>query len=143
MKLCSKCGLEKDEEEGFHKNAYQKYGYANWCKSCTSDYGKQWKINNPDKEEARRAASRRQREECKQKVLDHYGPKCSCCGESNPLFLTVEHLNGGGRKHRRSMGTQTINVWLVNNGLPEGFTILCYNCNCGKRVNGGVCPHQQ
>jgi hypothetical protein len=21
--------------------------------------------------------------------------------------------------------------------------VLCYNCNCGRARNGGVCPHQQ
>ncbi len=25
---------------------------------------------------------------------------------------------------------------------PEGFQVLCWNCNLGKYYNGGVCPHR-
>lgn len=24
---------------------------------------------------------------------------------------------------------------------PEGYQVLCYNCNCGKSINNGICPH--
>ena len=27
--------------------------------------------------------------------------------------------------------------------FPEGFQILCFNCNAGKHRNGGRCPHEQ
>ncbi len=30
------------------------------------------------------------------KVLSHYGGKCSCCGESTPEFLAIDHTEGGG-----------------------------------------------
>ena len=31
--------------------------------------------------------------------------------------------------------------WLRRNSYPEGFQVLCHNCNLGKKINGGVCPH--
>jgi hypothetical protein len=77
------------------------------------------------------------------KVIDHYSNgtmKCVCCGENHIRFLTVDHINGGGRKHRESM-TCRFNAWLKKNGFPSGYQILCYNCNCGKQRNKGVCPH--
>ena len=32
--------------------------------------------------------------------------------------------------------------WLKRNNFPEGFQVLCFNCNCGKEINKGVCPHK-
>ena len=34
-----------------------------------------------------------------------------------------------------------IYIWLKNNNFPEGFQVLCFNCNCGKARNKGICPH--
>jgi len=25
---------------------------------------------------------------------------------------------------------------------PAGFQVLCFNCNIGKQLNDGTCPHQ-
>ena len=141
-RVCRDCGAEKDLDEFVKARGY-KDGRRSFCKTCWAAASMEYKQATPGSFERQAAASKRQRDECKEKVLDRYGRACSCCGEACTLFLTVEHLDGGGRKHRRTMGTQTIYVWLVNNGFPEGFTILCYNCNCVKRVNGGVCPHQE
>ena len=34
------------------------------------------------------------------RVLDHYGRACSCCGETEPAFLTIDHVNNDGAEHR-------------------------------------------
>lgn len=76
-------------------------------------------------------------------VLDAYGGRhCACCGEKNILFLTVDHINGGGAKHRKSIGNGHIYRWLKRQGYPIGYQILCFNCNCGRARNGGICPHK-
>jgi hypothetical protein len=31
----------------------------------------------------------------------------------------------------------------VRNGFPPGYQVLCMNCNHGKRMNNGVCPHKE
>jgi hypothetical protein len=79
----------------------------------------------------------------KQAVMDHYGNKCACCGEGNIKFLTVDHIDGGGNLHRKtiSSGAGAMCRYLVKNNFPDGFQMLCWNCNCGKAMNGGVCPH--
>lgn len=74
-------------------------------------------------------------------IFEHYGKKCECCGEDNPKFLTIDHINGGGTKHRKKIGNK-INRWLVKNNFPKGFQVLCFNCNWGKHINGGICPHK-
>ena len=83
--------------------------------------------------------------EIKTKVMNHYGGKCACCGEDNLIFLSIDHINGGGDKHRRELGSGggRLYRWIVSNNYPNDFQVLCFNCNQGRAVNGGVCPHQQ
>lgn len=69
-------------------------------------------------------------------VLIRYGgnpPKCECCHENIPEFLTIDHIDGGGRRHRRELGTSTIYSWLRRRGFPLGFRVLCMNCNWAMR----------
>jgi hypothetical protein len=62
------------------------------------------------------------------------------------MFLTVDHMNDDGAEHGRRLGSshrRNIYRWLVINGFPEGFQILCWNCNSGRQRNGGICPHRE
>lgn len=79
----------------------------------------------------------------KLEALNHYGGvKCSCCGEGIIQFLSIDHINGGGNAHRRENKIRSIYRWLKRNGYPAGFQVLCHNCNHGKFLNGGICPHE-
>lgn len=79
----------------------------------------------------------------RQLVLAHYGGCCSCCGESEPDFLQIDHIDGEGGLHRRiEASARNICAWLVRFGYPLGFQILCANCNLARRW-GRVCPHQR
>jgi hypothetical protein len=60
----------------------------------------------------------------------------------------LDHVNGGGNAHRRSLsrngsmvGSSTFYRWVVTNGFPDSFQLLCHNCNFAKGV-GTRCPHQ-
>jgi hypothetical protein len=82
----------------------------------------------------------------KSEVIDAYGGKCGCCGEAERAFLTIDHSNDDGASHRKLIGGggDKMYRWLKKHGFPqEGFALMCFNCNLGRRVNGGVCPHQQ
>lgn len=88
---------------------------------------------------------------------DHYGRWCACCGEDNPLFLSIDHVNGRteadfhpitefrhsttGNKRPRT-GVHAAKQ-ARREGYPDTYQVLCFNCNCGKNRNGGVCPHRQ
>lgn len=78
-------------------------------------------------------------------VINAYGgPKCKCCGEINPLMLTIDHIDGCGKIGRESHGTgAAFYRWLKRNNFPDGFQVLCANCNHGRAKNGGICPHHQ
>ncbi len=75
-------------------------------------------------------------------ALQHYGMKCACCGESRYEFLTIDHINGGGRKHNAEIGQGHLYRWLKKNNYPEGFRVLCHNCNQSLGLYG-YCPHQK
>jgi hypothetical protein len=76
-------------------------------------------------------------------VLSHYSGgeiKCACCGETNLEFLTIDHINGGGSKFRKSKPGTSIYYWLKKSGFPEGHRVLCQNCNAALG-HYGYCPH--
>lgn len=66
---------------------------------------------------------------------------CNCCGEKQIQFLSVDHIDNDGYKHRKIIGPGRLNWWLLRNYLPDGFQILCFNCNTAKGFYG-KCPHQ-
>jgi hypothetical protein len=76
-----------------------------------------------------------------------YGESCTCCGESEPVFLTIDHVNDDGSEHRQEVGFDIYRFLYAEfrrtGKWPEGFTTLCYNCNAGRWRNGGECPHQR
>jgi hypothetical protein len=77
------------------------------------------------------------------RVMEHYSggePKCECCGEDRLEFLCIDHVNGNGKQHRRELGHKRIVDWLEMNGFPEGFRVLCHNCNLSHGFYG-YCPH--
>jgi len=70
-------------------------------------------------------------------IINHYSNgtmKCNKCGESIQEFLEVDHINGGGRKHKKSENITNMYTYLKTNKFPEGYQILCANCNIEKVV---------
>jgi hypothetical protein len=70
-----------------------------------------------------------------------YGWKCACCGEDRYEFLSIDHVNGGGTRARKTQGGGSrLYRWLADHNYPEGFQVLCHNCNMSKGCYG-YCPH--
>ena len=121
-----------------------KYYYANLekCRERSREYSRKNRIKS-------RAASKTWREGLKLKVINHYSSgklKCACCGEKEYMFLTVDHINNDGSKQRKmySGGGHHNYRFIMKNGYPLGYQILCYNCNCGRaRMKDKICPHQK
>lgn len=84
--------------------------------------------------------ARRVRWEC----FKHYckgQPACQCCGITDYEFLTIDHINGGGIEHRKVVPADKLPKWLKANGWPDGYRILCFNCNNCYGLYG-FCVHQ-
>ena len=75
-------------------------------------------------------------------AITAYGGECNCCGEKTPAFLTIDHINGGGAEHRRSLRGLPIGNFLKKNNYPSGYRVLCWNCNAADGIRGG-CPHKK
>ena len=94
------------------------------------------------------AQQKRLRDKYRAKIITHYGGRCVCCGESEPKFLSIDHINGDGRKHRELIGAGkqgkaygTFYRWIIAHNFPLTLQLLCYNCNLSKGFYG-KCPHQ-
>lgn len=133
---------------------------AFWCVACERIQSHEYYVKNREqsKEKARqhsityrtgrRIAERKKRWRVKISVLKAYSkdqskPSCVCCGESQILFLTLDHINNDGAEHRKLLGKSTAKLFglLKRGGYPPGFQTLCWNCNLGKSFNEGQCPH--
>lgn len=125
MKTCSKCGEEKPLSQ-FDKNKALRDGHTAWCSRCLRAYrrGQSWKL--------------------KLEIIDAYGGECVCCGETDPKFLTIDHVDGDGRQHRSELGQGTSKLYpqIKREGFPSRFRLLCWNCNSAMGLYG-ECPHRQ
>lgn len=84
--------------------------------------------------------------ELRMTVLQHYSPgrvRCVCCHEDQIEMLTLDHMHQDGAEHRKELSGKNIYKWIVDNYFPEGFQVLCYNCNIGRYKTGGECPHSK
>lgn len=64
-------------------------------------------------------------------VLRYYGNgqlACSQCSEKRIECLSIDHINGNGSAHRKTLGGDNIFRWLKRNSYPLGFRTLCMNC---------------
>ncbi len=133
------CGMSGCHEKcEINKNTYKPYYYCEEHKKARK--------NKPSRShEVRTRENARTLEryyEFKDQFFEMYGQVCSCCGESYKVFLTLDHVQGGGNYHRRDRGT--VGVWkdAIKKYQPEVFQVLCFNCNNAKVIMG-ECPHKK
>ncbi len=83
----------------------------------------------------------------KRMVYDYYGAICACCGVTEQRFLSVDHVFNDGYKDKNKSGKKLtgLNLYkkILKESCPKRYQILCMNCNHGKRMNNGVCPHKE
>lgn len=145
-KTCVFCSIKRSSRDGVP--LYTRRKESGLCVKCgKAPPNKNKTMCEPCSEKNRAKAARFAREKrvpAVKTVYEHYGNTCVCCGASEPLFLTIDHINSDGAEHRRNfVGSARLPMWLVENDFPEGFQILCFNCNCGRQRNGGLCPHKE
>lgn len=149
--VCKYCGIGKPLTKEFFRKLSGcggKYFLKSACRKCLSQKEKDRRKNNPDAYEKRKAAARRSNRKLKEEVINHYGGQCECCGETDSRFLTIDHITGSGRKDREKIkkgmksGGSYFYRWVRDSGYPDNLRVMCFNCNCGRMVNGGICPHK-
>lgn len=160
-KSCKRCLAEKPLGDYYPMPHVKKDGRDYYCKECRkflarekhaasrdrhNEYSRNYYRQHAERERQKQV---RHRQKLRDAALLVYGgpePKCACCGESILMFLTIDHVHNDGAEHRKRLGQDSGNMtflrWLRDNSYPEGFQLLCFNCNIGKHHNGGTCPHE-
>ncbi len=168
IKVCRVCNQSKNMcEFPFSK---PKGKYENRCKECRNEKqrrfrqtpkSKEWRKNyqqtekykeqskecaqRPHHKKQARENQRKRRKIIKIQVISHYSKeqmKCCRCGFDDMRALSIDHIEGGGVKHRKSLnfiGGCAFYRWLVKNNLPTGYQVLCMNCQFIKRVENQEC----
>ena len=131
MGFCSRCHQKKPKDRW------------KWCEACRKRQrlaAQQWRLVHPEES---KVYQREWYRAVRAEVLAHCGKGCACCGEQTFEFLTIDHIDGGGRDHRDEVGKRGTEFlrWLRKNGYPKGYQVLCYNCNMARGY-WKVCPHQ-
>lgn len=150
-RVCKVCTVRKPIEQ-FH--VYGKKGMRRYrCDKCRNagyraDYRRR-KAEDPNwyprTLKQKQANEKRYLKRMRDAAIEAYGGyQCACCGETEPRFMTLDHVNNDGKKQRKIHGTgMSMYQWLKKNNYPKGLQVLCMNCNFGKALNGGICPHQE
>ncbi len=140
MKTCPRCKLTKPFS-AFYADKHRKGGFRIYCIPCTIEMHRNDRENNPDKFNS---YTKKCRDKTKANVMTHYGNGvclCLMCGENRLDCLTIDHINGGGTKHLKSLGLYgaTFYRWLISNNYPIGYQTLCANCQLIKKMANGEC----
>ena len=132
---CRKCGAGETPQLTVYDNGY--------CRNCWRTYQQTYRAKNPDKvDKANRETQRAYNKRIRDEVLEAYGKKCICCGETHTEFLEIDHLNGDGALERKELsGGAALFRMIKSLGFPKDrYQILCGNCN-GSFGHYGYCPH--
>lgn len=147
-KRCSRCkvlkplgafSVRKDRASGYSQ------GRQGTCKPCVVELTRLRRQRDPS---IVTRMNKRAHERIRRAVFVAYGgphPRCACCGEDRDVFLTLDHVDGDGHEHRRSLsasgrGGSAVYYDLKARGFPQGIQVLCHNCNWAK--HRGICPHE-
>ena len=152
--LCVKCNRAytrhgwTDTEKGTicqtcYRSNYSKLKRKGNCSICKITEHTKWAL---DKEHGRicgTCSSAIRVKKIKKETLSEYSNgkiKCAICGyNKNINALQLDHIKGGGNVSRKKMGTApSQGGWgyyqkLKKAGYPEGYQVLCANCNVIKK----------
>lgn len=137
--------LVKDYKYNKHKVARNKARLRGDCVNC-------FKVNDRSPlticsrcQEKRSAWDRARLVDLKTQCFEAYGGRiCACpwCFVSELDFLGLDHVFNDGNVcpyKGRELYRQ-----LKKLGFPDKdrYRVLCHNCNLGRHINGGTCPHE-
>ena len=141
---CGECGKAADKRgraKGLCHRCYHRVARKRWdaehraqTRAKTAAWHQAHRVERNDRTTARRRAVRA-------KVVRELGGKCQCCGETTPVFLTIDHVQNDGAKDRQTARHLLYKRILTEGCPPDRYQILCWNCNSAKALGG--CPHQR
>ena len=110
----------------YHRRYYEEHKDEQRARSLA------WYHQNTERAKARLRANHAA---VRQQILDHYGAVCKMCGETDPVVLAIDHVEGRGTAHRRGVGSPSrVYRNIIKEGFPSDYQILCHNCNWRKKI---------
>jgi len=103
--------------------------------SLNKNWNKEWYAKHAELSRKRCREANRER---RRKILLHYSNNtltCKLCNFSDVRALCLDHINNNGAEERRRSKKPTGNSfysYLIKQGFPEGYQVLCANCNMIK-----------
>ena len=126
-----------------HREMERRYGdpLGNICKYCGGFFYVQGRKHKERLKILPRCCWKCFKIEIRKLVFKKYGNKCNCCGEKEIRFLQLDHIKGGGKQHRNL--TDIYSIYEEALTKTKKYQVLCGNCNFGRELNGGICPHKE
>ena len=124
--LCQKCYRKKYKKENLERSReLQRNYYHRNPKKFLDRIKARWAIR-------------------KEEAIIQMGGKCACCGETERMFLCLDHIKGGGRRdHQKPGGSHGVWKRAIKEGLPKDrYRLLCWNCNAALGLYGH-CIHSK
>ncbi len=148
---CKKCGESKDLAD--FPVADKKRGYWRYeCKVCFKKRHAGYYSEKTEEYKARANGcyerwGKKAYADLRSEILDILGRSCRCCGETEIMFLAIDHVDNDGNVERQAHGQGYRGLKRIKSEIDAGngdrFQTLCFNCNQGKKLNGGICPHKE
>lgn len=134
--MCGVCGIKPLLTSSYCVECLEKKRQHRLNTGRATD--KAWKVANPDRVRAHRLT---RKQKIRAAVLEAYGGRCSCCGEDEPLLMTVDHVYGWQAVPESPRHGGRLWEWVYLQNFPASFGLLCFGCNWAKG-RYGLCPHQ-
>lgn len=130
MKVCTKCGLLKDESE-FCKNKQTKDGLACHCKECNSKRALEhyYTVVKPNPDYINKRKKYNQMRRIKRiKTLDDYKTQCVKCGESRPWVIAFHHIDPSEKSFNFAESFRDVSEQRLAEEVNK-CVCLCHNCH--------------
>lgn len=134
--LCRKCGKTHinpnlNNSTGIHAVS-NNYNIEFNKKAYLKEYNKIYRQHNLKKLQIH---NKKLNQIIRLETISHYSSGtnvCAWCGEDRIDGLSIDHIHGGGRKHKENTGN--LYYWLKKHNYPEGYQVLCMNCQMEKVI---------
>lgn len=148
-KLCDNAQAAKNRKERVKKGlcaicCKENSTILRYCENCAGRHKSKMRNHHSKAEVKKRhaIATAAYHKRIKIEAFEAYGGcVCACCNEGRLEFLSIDHINNDGASHRKVI-KGAIYGWLKKNSYPDGFRVLCLNCN-GSLGFHGYCPHDK
>ena len=125
----------QEHKENWEKHVPAQRQWARDHREHLNELNKGYKQVDPERYK-RYGVNYRQR--VKLDVLSHYSNgelKCAHCGIDDIDVLCIDHINNDGASLRKQWGLgSAFYKRLIQAKYPEGYQILCWNCNHKKEL---------